>query len=1165
MNEVVVIKASRSSICRRSTPLALLFLCLVASCPVSWGAPATGNAWALATLHLQQADKRLTSELTLNGALRHAQPTIVGLVLSGAEYFKVTISKPGTGISVTLVQTDGGAARYIPCWHSGPAEMSQIARKDADYSVELRLCEEVPAQSYALSLSTTQVASSSEHLRVAAEKATSEADLLLAEYRPTSRRAALRKYTEALGIWSRVGDRDQERRTLVKIGNIHVDLGDSTRALNSFAAARTVPELVGDRGHSGRVYLSLARIFQRRGETLKATDYCNSALETSREHQDQTGEAEALFQLGEVYYDEGQIERALKAHTDSEDIWRRLSNRLGQAWSWLSMAEDYSDLSDFDAAWNNAQKALQTFKYVGEKKGQALSLTVLGHIRVRMDRYQDALNYYDEARKALGDFHDLYAEATLFSGIANANMKLGDDEAALEFYKQAFNRYKNLQHNVGEAFVLYTLAGLYFSVGQQPMALTTFDQCIAAFRKIRNARNEAYCLRDLGIVYESIGDTTNALSYFERALPLSRQESDERQEAYSLSSIGHIRENAGDLEGALEYYRNALHLNEKAEDHSGRVMTLYRMAKCLQSLGRLTEAREYAEAAISSIEQTRADVGSFGLRTSYFASVRQHYDLLLDILMAMDPIDPSRLDIKAFETSERARARTLLDSIKETRTSIADTSAVGRQQLERQILLRRQLDSKTARYTQVMTTNSASLELVELNSEIRRLTAEYEDVEGRIRLQNPHYAELVHPEPLSLAKIQTDVLDENSILLEYSLGEQRSYLWAVTRETFTSYVLPPRSEIETKVRRIHELMTARSALPDEKPAAYQSRVTSAELEYPRAAAEVSRILLGPVTGALGTRRLLIVSEGILQYLPFGALPTPSSRSNEPFTPLIVDHEIVNLPSASTVAVIRNEATRRGSTDRTIAVFADAVFNSQDSRVSKAMRSPTPSLPSPRRSSTGSVPTAARAGQLADGANGMKLDLQRLPATRLEAEAILAMVPDSRRLAALGFNATRGAAMNPDLNRYRIVHFATHTVLNDEHPNLSSLVFSLVDERGNPQDGWLRLRDMYNLKLSAELVVLSACETALGKEVKGEGLMSMVRGFMYSGTPRVLASLWKVDDDATAELMKEFYTQLLQSGLTPAAALRQAQITQMKKRSTQSPFYWAAFQLQGEWR
>ena len=156
-------------------------------------------------------------------------------------------------------------------------------------------------------------------------------------------------------------------------------------------------------------------------------------------------------------------------------------------------------------------------------------------------------------------------------------------------------------------------------------------------------------------------------------------------------------------------------------------------------------------------------------------------------------------------------------------------------------------------------------------------------------------------------------------------------------------------------------------------------------------------------------------------------------------------------------------------------------------------------------------------------------------------------------------------MSSNLDQYQILHFATHALLNEDHPELSSLVLSLFDEQGRHQDGYLRLRDIYNLKLSAQLVVLSACETAVGKEVKGEGLISMVRAFMYSGTPQVLASLWKVDDDATAELMVEFYKQHLDAGLTPAEALRQAQIKQSQKKSKQSPYYWAAFQLQGDWQ
>jgi CHAT domain-containing protein len=370
------------------------------------------------------------------------------------------------------------------------------------------------------------------------------------------------------------------------------------------------------------------------------------------------------------------------------------------------------------------------------------------------------------------------------------------------------------------------------------------------------------------------------------------------------------------------------------------------------------------------------------------------------------------------------------------------------------------------------------------------------------------------------------------------------------------------------VIRIRELMIARSALAGEKD--FQVRVNAAEAEFPRAAAELSQMLLGPVSDKLGSRRLVFVAEGALQYLPFGALPAPQTVQASTSTPLplVEEHEIVNLPSASTLAVIRREAPLRSKPDRTLAIFADPVFDKTDTRV-KAVKGVSstaklkPASTSPQAKPATSLSRSIR--QAGVGKIGAGIDLPRLPSTQIEADTILLMVPENSRLVALGFQATKAAAMNPDLKRYRIVHFATHTRLNDEYPDLSSLVLSLVDERGNPQDGNLRLRDMYNLSLSAELVVLSACETALGKEVKGEGLISMVRGFMYSGTPRVLASLWKVDDQATAELMKEFYGQIFEHNLSPAAALRQAQIAQRRKKSRQAPYYWAGFQLQGDWK
>jgi CHAT domain-containing protein len=288
----------------------------------------------------------------------------------------------------------------------------------------------------------------------------------------------------------------------------------------------------------------------------------------------------------------------------------------------------------------------------------------------------------------------------------------------------------------------------------------------------------------------------------------------------------------------------------------------------------------------------------------------------------------------------------------------------------------------------------------------------------------------------------------------------------------------------------------------------------------------------------------------------------------------VENEIVNLPSASALAVLRNEIRNRRSASKSVAVIADPVFEPDDPRVAsytaKAVGAGTPgsgntgisrpNVAASLRPGTELHRALRDVGILREGGQG----IARLLSSREEADAIIAAAAGAG-MRATGFKATRATATSPELGQYRIVHFATHGLLNSEHPALSGLVFSLVDEQGKSQDGFLGLHDIYNLNLPADLVVLSACNTGLGKEVRGEGLVGIVRGFMYAGAARVVASLWKVDDEATAELMKRFYQQMLQGGLTPAAALRAAQVEMWQHKRWHSPYYWAAFVLQGEWK
>jgi CHAT domain-containing protein len=242
-----------------------------------------------------------------------------------------------------------------------------------------------------------------------------------------------------------------------------------------------------------------------------------------------------------------------------------------------------------------------------------------------------------------------------------------------------------------------------------------------------------------------------------------------------------------------------------------------------------------------------------------------------------------------------------------------------------------------------------------------------------------------------------------------------------------------------------------------------------------------------------------------------------------------------------------------------------VFTRNDERFkSKSIKIEDRSAPEPETSANTRIIEHLSESEAATASPG-RLGIPRLPFTRQEAERILAAASAGANLKALDFRANRGTATRAELGRYRYLHFATHGLLDSERPGLSALVLSLFDEEGNPQDGFLRAHEIYNLNLPAELVVLSACQTGLGKEIKGEGMVGLTRGFMYAGAARVVVSLWNVNDKATADLMAKFYQKMLKNGQRPAAALRSAQVEMWRQRQWQAPYYWAAFVLQGEWR
>ncbi|HEX3557486.1 MAG TPA: CHAT domain-containing protein, partial [Thermoanaerobaculia bacterium] len=414
---------------------------------------------------------------------------------------------------------------------------------------------------------------------------------------------------------------------------------------------------------------------------------------------------------------------------------------------------------------------------------------------------------------------------------------------------------------------------------------------------------------------------------------------------------------------------------------------------------------------------------------------------------------------------------------------------------------------------------------------LRELLLQAERLRDRIRQASPHYAALGQGHPASLGEIQRS-LDPHTLLLEYALGRERSFLWAVTSSSLTGFELPSRATLEAAAREGLRLLGS-------------SQHTLTRARTRMVLAELSRRLLGPVAGQL-RKRLLIVGDGALHTLPFTVLPIPGRGTGQPQpAPLIAEHEVLSLPSASALVALRREPAANPRSPMTVAVLADPVFQAADPRVTPGALA---------------TPASLRGG----GPDRDRLD--RLPASRQEAEAILALVPPGRQLPLLGFKASRQTVLSGSLEPYRIVHFATHGILDSRYPELSGVALSRVDERGRPLagDGFLRMHDVYRLHLPADLVVLSACETARGQEVRGEGLIGLTRAFFAAGARRVLVSLWPVKDRATAELMRRFYREMLQNGRTPSAALQAAQAG-LRQEPGWEEHDWAGFILQGDWR
>jgi CHAT domain-containing protein len=1077
-------------------------------------------------------------ERETSGTQRH----LYQLALKAGECLKIVAEQRGADISLTL----NGPPNSPLNNHDGK-QLASVENNRGGVGVEWLLWQAQAEGNYLLELISRENSSGSYRLNIETFAPQGDALLAFQNYLEASRLAIQRKLEEpvqpglmdqvlrlqeeSLAAWKRLNDPQMEALMTMMIAKNSI-VRDGKKSLAYYQ--RTIPifQALGMKAEEARALMATGLMFVELGAYRDSLPYLEQAVALAEYFRPSVVRM-IVGTLTSSYFNIGESQKALEWRLKSLVDSRAANDKPIMLFTLETLSQQYLLMGE----------SAKSLEYVNE------GLLLARELRLNSPA--------TEHRRLKNN------EATLLGVLGNLHQFAADNEKAAEILRQSMDLHREAGDAINAAKRATDLGDVYLNQGRPELALDLYNQALAEFQKISVIDGEARARSMIGKAHLQRGDYQQALDALTRALTIIRANELRSEEWVAMLNLSDVFVRMGDEQKTAALLDETLSLSRKIGAPEGEAAALTRLARLARKKGDFNQTRQFYEASLRVSEERRFRVGPHPLKDSFRAGLQSYYEEFTELLMQLHEANPQAgNDRLAFETSERARARGLLDLLAESRAEIRQ--GVDPALLEKHRALQQRLNAKDMAWRQSLDNRNAAHQTETLAKEIDSLTADLQLAELQIRAASPRYAALARPQPLSAAEVQ-QMLDENTVLLEYALADKQSWLWAVTRDSISSHKLPPRAEINAAARNVYQLLTARQPKKGITEDERLKRIAEADAKLPAETTTLSRMLLGPISTQLQQewkdKRLAVVASGALEYVPFAVLPLSETGQ------LMVNHEIVNLPSASALALIRREAAGRRTATKTLAALADPVFEAHDPRLAAARKKS--SLNGSRaiaRSAESSPASPGMPPELARSARSFHRDsFGRLVFSNEEAEFITALAPRSSTLKATGFEANRALVASGELGRYRIVHFATHGLINSEHPELSGLVLSLLDENGKPQDGFLRMSETFNLRLSADLVVLSACQTALGKEIKGEGLIGLTRGFMYAGAQRIAASLWQVDDQATAQLMRHFYRGMLKENLRPAAALRAAQIEMSSSPRWSSPYYWAGFVLQGEWR
>ncbi len=864
------------------------------------------------------------------------------------------------------------------------------------------------------------------------------------------------------------------------------------------------------------IYNNMGLNEMRLGDTEDALQFYAQALAIARENAFFGIEADALFNRASAHISRSDYEKALADFKQAEKVYSQLNGKgtKGIADSRSRQAGCYQALGQMDRALTLLQDALAEQQRIGDLAGQAETYRSLAWVHRDQGELQTALAELNQSLQLSGQ-SDMSRALTL-NALGETYQQLGDPEEALRFYQQSRELFQRLGRARQEAAAISNIAHLQARLGRYQEALDSFKTTRPIFQQAGDRQSEATVLGNMAHAYGELRQAAAAEPLLGEALTLFTTIGDLQGQAFIFDEYGRLREQQKEWDAATEQFTRARTLAQGIGNQRIEAASLVGLAAVERERGDLVEALTHIETAIKITEALRTRVQEQELKALFFATRREYYELYVDLLLRLHEQDPQKgYAARALQVSEASRARALTDLLAEARLAVR--RGIDPELKAQEQVLAARLAQLNTRLIELQSQSEPNLQEVErIRESLRQAEADQRHFEQELRHHHPRYANLQYPQPASLKEIQS-LLGPKSALLEYSLGREVSYLFLVTNERLHVYRLPRAVEINAQVK---DVQTFASHPSDLDADAQSFREQTENL--------LATLLPKSAQTELETRdQLLIAPDGGLYYLNFEILPTAAGS----MTDFLERFRISYIPSATALANLRSapaDEPNRPALD--FVGFGDPAYE-MASAPNHTVRWP---------------------------AGNASVSIEPLPASRHEVEAIRELFAPDRARIFLGHDASEENAKSPAfLPQARRLHFATHGDAREDRPQFSSLALTL--DQDPAQDGLLQAYEIFNLDLAADLVVLSACETGKGKELRGEGLVGLSQAFFYAGAPSVVVSLWRVADVSTADLMVEFYRALVQ-GQSKAEALRQAKLKLRQQYA--HPFYWAPFILMG---